>query len=50
MSDGKAYKPLTDEDGGAAGADERLRSGVSNETAGFVGVDCRKVIVSLVVF
>ena len=36
----RAYKPLTDEDGGASGADERLRSGVSNETADFVGVIC----------
>jgi hypothetical protein len=34
----RAYKPLTDEDGGASGADGRLRSGVSNGTAGFVGV------------
>ena len=37
-SRGKAYKPLTDEDGGASGAGGRLRSGVSHETADIVGV------------
>jgi hypothetical protein len=46
----RAYKPLTDEDGGAAGADDLLRSGVSYETAGFAGVICWKAIVSSVWF
>ena len=46
----RAYKPLTDEDGGASGADERLRSGVSNETADFVGVICREAVISSVRF
>ena len=49
-SSGRDYKPLTDEDGGASGADGRLRSGVSHETAGIVGVICWKAIVSLVDF
>ena len=46
----KAYKPLTDEDGGAAGADDLLRSDVSLETAGFVGVICWKAVILLVWF
>ena len=49
-SGARAYKPLTDEDGGASGADERLRSGVSDETADFVGVICCKAVISSVWF
>jgi len=49
-SSARAYKPLTDEDGGAAGADDLLRSGVSLETAGFAGVICWKAVVLSGVF
>ena len=49
-SEGRAYKPLTDEDGGAFGADGRLRSGVSRRNCRLCRGDCWKAVVSLVIF
>ena len=47
---GRAYKPLTDEDGGASGADELLRSGVSKRSCGLGWGNCWKAVVTLVGF
>jgi hypothetical protein len=47
---GRDYKPLTDEDGGASGADDLLRSGVSVRNGRLVGVICWKAVVSSDVF
>jgi hypothetical protein len=46
----RAYKPLTDEDGGASGADDLLRSGVSRRNGRLVGVICWKAVISSVIF